>query len=705
MKGYHNTKRRQRGASTVETAIMSLLMFSLLLGAFQGLLLYRAKITLNHSVTEAVRTGAVNHTSSSAMTSVMAEQLSPLYGGWGTGGAEGLATAIVKAKADLAIPLGIGFNAGAGYEMQILSPTVEAFEDFGEDVDGQVEIPNHHLRARDRSIGSSSKVNVQDANLLKIRATYGYKLTVPLASDIIATIMTVADPDRAHYYAADPPRIPLTSTAIARMQSAPRVDEAQLSLKTKLGSGGAGTVPPEDFTEEDAKELEDEITNPGGPTDPTDPTDPVDPTDPEKEIECDTTWDDEQYNGWFSGNWNAAKDFFTGLIDGFKQQLGDLWELVKDVFTDWDAMVDILKEIWDDPKQFLKDLVQALVDDLGEKAQKIMKCGPKDIGKILGEEISPVKALQVVGKIAKISKKLAKYIKKIDDNICASFPAGTAIWTPSGPIKIENLHAQALVASRSDTSYITTPQPVLETYNRTADGYITISTDRGDIALTREHPVWLQGEGWLIAGDVESGHVLATLTGDVAVNKTEFHETPKLVYNFSVDQTPNYFAGEMKLWVHNKKYHDCSKLNGDSGKLRKQLTNDPHFKDPHFQAHHIVPSELVGDAKYKELFEAARDSGYDINGERNGILLPDNDDLSGAVDLPKHRGSHPLYTQHVKDKMDDIAKKHKNDLDNPPLSDKVKQEIRNDIERLQDELEEDMRDGTIGVANKTWDTE
>ena len=153
MKGYHHTKRRQRGASTVETAVMSLLLFSIILGAFQGLLLYRAKITLNHAVTEAVRTGAVKHTSSSAMTAVMAEQLSPLYGGWGTDGVEGLATSIVKAKADLAIPLGKDFDAGAGYELQILSPTVEAFKDFGEDIDGKVEIPNHHLRSRDRTIG------------------------------------------------------------------------------------------------------------------------------------------------------------------------------------------------------------------------------------------------------------------------------------------------------------------------------------------------------------------------------------------------------------------------------------------------------------------------------------------------------------------------------------------------------------------------
>ncbi|MGB0867178.1 MAG: polymorphic toxin-type HINT domain-containing protein, partial [Granulosicoccaceae bacterium] len=358
-------------------------------------------------------------------------------------------------------------------------------------------------------------------------------------------------PDRKHYYQADPPRLPITSVAIGRMQTAARKDEAQLSLKTKLDPGGTGTVPPEDFSEEDAEEQREELE--GEDDDPKDPTDPTDPTDPEpeEEIECETKWTDDQYNGWLKGNWNAAKDFFTGLIDGFKQQLGDIWELVKDVFTDWDAVTEILKSIWDDPIQFLKDVVQALMDDLGEKAQQLMNCGPKDIGRIIGEEVSPVAALNVVGKIAKISDKLAKYIKKIED-VCASFPAGTLIWTPSGAVPIESLEAYDIVVSRDDAGFSTSTQPILDTFDRLADNYISISLEYGsEIALTDEHPVWVQGAGWMTAGDIQPGDILATLDGDISVLKSERVAKTAPVYNFSVKNTPSYFASDAQIWVHN----------------------------------------------------------------------------------------------------------------------------------------------------------
>ena len=47
--------------------------------------------------------------------------------------------------------------------------------------------------------------SVWDANLLKIEATYGYRLSCPDRSPLIATAM-VADPANARYYQADPIR-------------------------------------------------------------------------------------------------------------------------------------------------------------------------------------------------------------------------------------------------------------------------------------------------------------------------------------------------------------------------------------------------------------------------------------------------------------------------------------------------------------------
>lgn len=214
--------------------------------------------------------------------------------------------------------------------------------------------------------------------------------------------------------------------------------------------------------------------------------------------------------------------------------------------------------------------------------------------------------------------------------------------------------------------------------------------------------MWLQGEGWLPAGEVEPGHILASLNGDVAVYLTELHESPTSVYNFSVGQTPNYFAGEMKLWVHNVKYHDCSKLNGNSGKLRDRLTDDPHFGKKNFQAHHILPSAIIKDARYSKLLEAARDAGYDINGSRNGILLPDNDGLAAEVGLPRHRGSHSKYTDYVKSQLEQIRNKYRRQLESGNINEATQQRIKADIEKIQGTIKAKIRAGVIGIADSEW---
>ncbi|MES9993849.1 MAG: DUF2235 domain-containing protein, partial [Candidatus Thiodiazotropha sp.] len=133
-------------------------------------------------------------------------------------------------------------------EFQIINPTIEAFDEFGRDIvdprTGNIHfgIPNSHLRWRDDDPGSSG-VNIQDANLLKIKVTYGYQLKVPLMDRVIPAVMRLIDPDHSHYYNAR--RLPITSVATVRMQSDAWRDENNVHMEP-LGSGG---TPPS--TEDD----------------------------------------------------------------------------------------------------------------------------------------------------------------------------------------------------------------------------------------------------------------------------------------------------------------------------------------------------------------------------------------------------------------------------------------------------------------------
>ncbi len=83
-------------------------------------------------------------------------------------------------------------------------------------------------------------MNTQNANLLKIKVTYGYELNVPLVGGLLTTTLAKVNPSNAVYYNAG--RIPIESVATVRLQSVAWQD----SNGDAGGSGGGGTVPTGD---------------------------------------------------------------------------------------------------------------------------------------------------------------------------------------------------------------------------------------------------------------------------------------------------------------------------------------------------------------------------------------------------------------------------------------------------------------------------
>ncbi|MGD9860817.1 MAG: polymorphic toxin-type HINT domain-containing protein [Marinobacterium sp.] len=215
--------------------------------------------------------------------------------------------------------------------------------------------------------------------------------------------------------------------------------------------------------------------------------------------------------------------------------------------------------------------------------------------------------------------KLAKYTDELEKNIeCASFPAGTLIWTPTGPVPIEQLSVGDRVESRSASSFTDADQPIIQELSRTAPGYQRIDTEFGTLTATPEHPFWVQGKGWTEAKDLEWEDPIATLEGDVVAYGNTYVEEPTQVYNFSVANTPNYFAGEAKAWVHNAKCKGS--LKGSGPGLRKNLDPDGHYADKGWAAHHLITTKH---AKNSSALQAAADRGvYNQDSAMNGIMLP-----------------------------------------------------------------------------------
>lgn len=561
--------RRQVGAAMTETLVTLPILLLLGLGSVQGALMVNAKNIVTYATFEAARKGAVNHAQVDPIQEELGLRIAPLMGGDGT--PDLAAAAIAQGLLETKNPL---FT-----KVEQLNPTKEAFDDFGVvNDDGITEIPNTFLSIRDREVGATSKVTIQDANLLKIKVTYAYKLTVPLMDRVIPAVLTKVDPDNAATYALR--RIPVSAVATVRMQS----EAFDGDHVAKADGSGGGVVPSEPPEEEDSetpppedeepvepdKEEDSEDTDEGSePTDPEGGSDEEAPTEEEdipedeeetpeeeEEIVCETSWEDERYEiphrWWSPFNWsdtytavkNILIDLLSGVFDGLKSQLNDLIELI----TNPSVLLDVARAMVDDFDEFAKDMLEALVTD----AKTVLECGPKDIGRIIGENANPVQVVRVLGRLTK-SDVLSRHADDLDARItkCASFPAGTPIWKTSGPVAIETLSVGDTVLSRDDQTLTNNQQKITKTFSRQAKGYQRIRTEFGVINATPEHPFWVQGKGWVKAKDLKWEDPIATLEGDVVIYENDYIPGPVQVYNFAVDNTHNYFAGDDKLWVHN----------------------------------------------------------------------------------------------------------------------------------------------------------
>ena len=205
-------RRRQRGQSLLEFVIVVPAFLFLLLAAFQFMLIYRAKATLDYAALEAARAGAVHGADIDQIRRGLICGITPLYvDAPGMGGAlEGAAKAAV--------------DVVAYSDIEIVSPTRSAWNDFAEQQwDGRRALPNDNLAYRDTRVGGSG-LTVQDANILKIRVRYCYPMIVPFVDRVIgglSALITEGDTWRedlrcsiGHYS-----RMRLESYAIVRMQS------------------------------------------------------------------------------------------------------------------------------------------------------------------------------------------------------------------------------------------------------------------------------------------------------------------------------------------------------------------------------------------------------------------------------------------------------------------------------------------------------
>jgi hypothetical protein len=224
------SRARHRGATLVEFVIVFPLGVLFMLGLIQAGLIYMAKLQLNNATFMAARAGSLNNASEGTIREAVIRGLIPFYqSADDTNDFMRILKANIKAHTGTLLP--------GRLNVEVLNPSQAAFDDFGiEDPDkGVIYIPNDNLEWRSGK-GSSSNLELRDANLLKLKVVYGYELKVPLMAGVLKRMMcggkigveawgnvdfadaiAPGSTDCLLYYRQD--RIPIESFAIVEMQS------------------------------------------------------------------------------------------------------------------------------------------------------------------------------------------------------------------------------------------------------------------------------------------------------------------------------------------------------------------------------------------------------------------------------------------------------------------------------------------------------
>ena len=137
------------------------------------------------------------------------------------------------------------------------------------------------------------------------------------------------------------------------------------------------------------------------------------------------------------------------------------------------------------------------------------------------------------------------------------FAAGTPILTPNGHVSIESLRPGDLVLARAE--YDATAPVVARRVERVFEllgSVMEVHAGGQIIKTTEEHPFYVEGKGWCVAGDLREGDLLVGHNErKTRVERTILTAKQTIVYNLRVATDHTYFVGDAEwgfsLWVHN----------------------------------------------------------------------------------------------------------------------------------------------------------
>ena len=143
----------------------------------------------------------------------------------------------------------------------------------------------------------------------------------------------------------------------------------------------------------------------------------------------------------------------------------------------------------------------------------------------------------------------------------ACFIAGTKVLAALGQKAIENIQPGDKVLAADPETGRQEEKEVVRTFVKETDTLVHLRISGEEIVTTETHPFYVDGEGWVTAGELtEEDYVLDSEGRRLQVEEKyveELEESVK-VYNFEVEEFHTYYVGDAGILVHNKCWEDGS---------------------------------------------------------------------------------------------------------------------------------------------------
>jgi len=124
-------------------------------------------------------------------------------------------------------------------------------------------------------------------------------------------------------------------------------------------------------------------------------------------------------------------------------------------------------------------------------------------------------------------------------------------------------------------------KPVLETYIRKVDKLIHLIISGEKIVTTVDHPFYVQGRGFIEAGNLLVGDKLISAIGENLIVEDyyiELTEESVSVYNFQVEDFHTYHVGKNGVLVHNANYDESVDIVSKDSKPGRETKGKTELK-------------------------------------------------------------------------------------------------------------------------------